>query len=103
MTQSFEQILARLHAGDPAAMRAYYEATSACTLGVILNILGEHEPSVEILKDLYLEVWLEREDWKVRNGPSQVDLCRLAHQKALGYGYRTRSALSSDGRREDAS
>jgi RNA polymerase sigma-70 factor (ECF subfamily) len=49
--------LARVCAGDRAALRLVYENTAAKLFGVCLRILGDKAEAEDVLQDVYLTVW----------------------------------------------
>ncbi|HET7680041.1 MAG TPA: sigma-70 family RNA polymerase sigma factor [Xanthobacteraceae bacterium] len=49
--------LARVAAGDRAALRLVYQDTSAKLFGVCLRILGDRREAEDVLQDVYLAVW----------------------------------------------
>jgi RNA polymerase sigma-70 factor (ECF subfamily) len=51
--------LARVAAGDQAALRLVYSETSAKLFGVCLRILGERSEAEDVLQEVYLTVWLK--------------------------------------------
>src|SRR5215475_5423237 len=49
--------LARVAAGDRAALRIVYQDTSAKLFGVCLRILKDRSEAEDVLQDVYLTVW----------------------------------------------
>src|SRR5262252_766379 len=49
--------LARVAAGDRAALRMVYQDTSAKLFGVCLRILKDRSEAEDVLQDVYLTVW----------------------------------------------
>jgi RNA polymerase sigma-70 factor, ECF subfamily len=49
--------IARVAAGDRAALRLVYAATSAKLFGVCLRILGDRSEAEDVLQEVYLTVW----------------------------------------------
>src|SRR6266571_9426171 len=49
--------LARVAAGDRAALRTVYQDTSAKLLGVCLRILNDRAEAEDVLQDVYVTVW----------------------------------------------
>jgi RNA polymerase sigma factor (sigma-70 family) len=49
--------LARVAAGDRAALRLVYQDTSAKLFGVCLRILNDRSEAEDVLQDVYLTVW----------------------------------------------
>lgn len=49
--------LARVAAGDRAALRLVYEETSAKLFGICLRILNDKSEAEDVLQDVYVTVW----------------------------------------------
>src|SRR5919108_418688 len=49
--------LARVAAGDRAALRIVYQDTSAKLFGVCLRILNDRSEAEDVLQDVYVTVW----------------------------------------------
>ena len=49
--------IARVAAGDRAALRLVYAATSAKLFGVCLRILGDRSEAEDVVQEVYLTVW----------------------------------------------
>src|ERR1700730_10996653 len=49
--------LARIAAGDRAALRLVYQDTSAKLFGVCLRILKDRSEAEDVLQDVYVTVW----------------------------------------------
>jgi RNA polymerase sigma-70 factor (ECF subfamily) len=49
--------LARVAAGDRAALRLVYQDTSAKLFGVLLRILNDRSEAEDVLQDVYVTVW----------------------------------------------
>jgi RNA polymerase sigma-70 factor, ECF subfamily len=49
--------LARVAAGDRAALRLVYQGTSAKLFGVCLRILNDRSEAEDVLQDVYVTVW----------------------------------------------
>lgn len=50
-------LMARIAAGDRAALKRLYEATSAKLFGVCLRILSDREEAEDVLQEVYVTVW----------------------------------------------
>ncbi|MET0295430.1 MAG: sigma-70 family RNA polymerase sigma factor [Phenylobacterium sp.] len=51
------ELIGRIAAGDRAALRQLYEATSAKLFGVCLRILSDRDESEDVLQEVYLSIW----------------------------------------------
>ncbi|MFI4966631.1 MAG: sigma-70 family RNA polymerase sigma factor [Caulobacterales bacterium] len=49
--------MTRVAAGERAALRQIYEATSAKLFGVCLRILSDREDSEDVLQEVYVTIW----------------------------------------------
>jgi DNA-directed RNA polymerase specialized sigma24 family protein len=49
--------LARIPAGDGAALQTVYRLTSGKLFGVALRILGERTEAEDVLQEIYVSVW----------------------------------------------
>src|SRR5580698_3433959 len=49
--------MSRVAAGERAALRQLYEATSAKLFAVCLRILSDREESEDVLQEVYLTIW----------------------------------------------
>jgi RNA polymerase sigma-70 factor (ECF subfamily) len=50
-------LMTRVAAGDRAALRQLYEATSAKLFGVCLRILSDREEAADVLQEVYITLW----------------------------------------------
>ena len=55
--------LARIPAGDRAALQTVYRLTSAKLFGVVLRILHERSEAEDVLQEVYLTVWRKAGDF----------------------------------------
>src|SRR5664279_121858 len=55
--------LARIPAGDRAALQTVYRLTSAKLFGVSLRILGERSEAEDVLQEVYVTVWRKAADF----------------------------------------
>jgi RNA polymerase sigma-70 factor (ECF subfamily) len=57
MRSQLAAAMARVAAGDRAALRIVYQATSAKLFGVCLRILKDRSEAEDVLQDVYVTVW----------------------------------------------
>jgi RNA polymerase sigma-70 factor (ECF subfamily) len=55
--EALSHLMSRVAAGDRAALRELYDATSAKLFGVCLRILSSKEEAEDVLQDVYLTIW----------------------------------------------
>src|ERR1043165_9939349 len=55
--------LARIPAGDRAALQTVYRLTSSKLFGVCLRILGERSEAEDVLQEVYVTVWRKAADF----------------------------------------
>ena len=51
------QLMARVAAGEQAALRQLYDATSAKLFAICLRILSDREEAEDVLQEVYVTVW----------------------------------------------
>ena len=75
--------MARVAAGERAALRELYDATAARLFGACLRILPDREESAEVLQDVYLTVWRRAEAFDASRGPAAAWLAAIARNRAI--------------------
>ena len=58
-SQALAELLARMAAGDEAALAAFYDATVAKVYGLALRIVGTPAAAEEVVVDTYHQAWRE--------------------------------------------
>ena len=76
-------VMARLAAGERAALRELYDATSAKLYGVILRILSDRGESEDVLQDVYLTVWRRAEAFDPARASAAAWLTAVARNRAI--------------------
>lgn len=79
-------------AGDRAAFRRVYEATSAKLLGVTLRILADRQLAEDVLQDTYLTVWRKAGSFDASRASPITWLVTIARNRAID---RLRSGASA--------
>lgn len=97
MREPWAHVLEKLYSGESAALETLYAQTSGHLYRVITDIFGTNSTAADVLKEVYTRVWQDREEWKTRGGPSEDDLCRLAHRLALKAAYAAKLKESGSG------
>ena len=83
---SRNQLAAALHrvaAGDRAALRLVYQATSAKLFGVCLRILNDKSEAEDVLQDVYVTVWRKAASFDPDRGSPITWLVAIARNRAI--------------------
>ena len=83
--------LGRVAAGDRAALRDVYDATSAKLFGVCLRILADRSEAEDVLQDVYISVWRKAGAFDAERASPITWLATLARNRAIDR-LRTRKA-----------
>ena len=75
--------LARIPAGDRAALQTVYRLTSAKLFGVALRILGERSEAEDVLQEVYVTVWRKAADFDPARAGPMTWLIAIARNKAI--------------------
>ncbi len=75
--------LARVPAGDRAALQTVYRLTAAKLFGVCLRILGERGEAEEVLQEVYLTVWRKAGDFDAGRASPMTWLIAIARNRAI--------------------
>jgi RNA polymerase sigma factor (sigma-70 family) len=84
--------LARVAAGDRAALRLVYQDTSAKLFGVCLRILNDRSEAEDVLQDVYLTVWRKAATFDPSRASPITWLVAITRNRALD---RLRSSAAS--------
>ena len=75
--------LARIPAGDRAALQTVYRLTSAKLFGVVLRILDERSEAEDVLQEVYLTVWRKAGDFDAARASPMTWLIAIARNRAI--------------------
>ena len=75
--------LARIPAGDRAALQTVYRLTSAKLFGVALRILGEHSKAEDVLQEVYVTVWRKAAAFDPARASPMTWLIAIARNRAI--------------------
>ena len=75
--------LARVPAGDRAALQTVYRLTSAKLFGVVLRILGERSEAEDVLQEVYVTVWRKAADFDAGRASPMTWLIAIARNRAI--------------------
>lgn len=77
------ELLARVGAGDRAALKLLYDATSAKLFGVILRILLERSEAEDVLQEVYITVWRKAAEFDATRASPITWLATIARNRAI--------------------
>jgi RNA polymerase sigma-70 factor (ECF subfamily) len=75
--------LARIPAGDRAALQTVYRLTSAKLFGVAIRILGERSEAEDVLQEVYVTVWRKAGDFDAARASPMTWLIAIARNRAI--------------------
>ena len=82
-TRTLAEHLQRTAAGDRAAFRQLYDATSPKLYGVVLRIIGNTAIAEEVVQDTYIKVWQNAERFSPDAGHPLAWLVTMARNRAI--------------------
>jgi RNA polymerase sigma-70 factor (ECF subfamily) len=85
--------LARIPAGDRAALQTVYRLTSAKLFGVALRILGERSEAEDVLQEVYVTVWRKAAAFDPGRASPMTWLIAIARNRAIDRLRATRQTL----------
>ena len=81
--QHLVEALERVAAGDSAAFKMLYDATSMKLYGIVVRILGRRDLADEILQEVYVRVWQNAGDYNAASGSPITWMATIARNRAL--------------------
>ncbi len=75
--------LARIPAGDRAALQTVYRLTAAKLFGVVLRILGERSEAEDVLQEVFVTVWRKAADFDAGRASPMTWLIAIARNRAI--------------------
>ena len=75
--------MARIAAGERAALRQLYEATSAKLFAVCLRILSDREESEDVLQEVYVTVWRRADRYDASRASVMTWVSTIARNRAI--------------------
>ena len=75
--------MARIAAGDRAALKRLYDATSAKLFAVCLRILGNRDESEDVLQEVYITVWRRADRFEAGRASVAAWLSTIARNRAI--------------------
>lgn len=73
----------RIAAGDRAALRQLYEASSAKLFGVCLRILSDRDESEDVLQEVYLTIWRRADRFEAGRASVMTWVSTIARNRAI--------------------
>lgn len=81
--EDLAQLMSRVAAGERAALRQLYEATSAKLFGVCLRILSDREESEDVLQEVYVTIWRRADRFDASRAGVMTWLSTIARNRAI--------------------
>ena len=78
-----QPLMARIAAGDRAALRQLYAATSAKLFGVALRILSDREEAEDVLQEVYVTVWRRADRYDPARAGVMTWVSTIARNRAI--------------------
>lgn len=93
-------LMTRVAAGERAALRQLYQATSSKLFGVCLRILSDREESEDVLQEVYLTIWRRADRFDASRASVTTWVSTIARNRAIDR-LRARGLLARADRVED--
>jgi len=77
------QLMARIVAGEPAALDLLYERHAAVVFAVILRVLRERTLAEDVLQEAFLRAWQHASSFDAGRGQVRPWIVRIGHNLAL--------------------
>jgi len=76
-------LMPRIAAGDRAALRQLYQATSAKLFGVCLRILSNRDESEDVLQEVYITIWRRADRFEAGRASVMTWVSTIARNRAI--------------------
>lgn len=73
----------RIAAGDRAALRQLYQATSSKLFGVCLRILSNRDESEDVLQEVYITIWRRADRFEAGRASVMTWISTIARNRAI--------------------
>ena len=77
------ELMPRIAAGDRAALRQLYQATSAKLFGVCLRILSNRDESEDVLQEVYITIWRRADRFEAGRASVMTWISTIARNRAI--------------------
>ena len=81
--EDLAQLMSRVAAGERAALRQLYEATSAKLFAVCLRILSDREESEDVLQEVYVTVWRRADRFDAARASVMTWVSTIARNRSI--------------------
>ena len=78
-----QALLARIAAGDTAALAALYDAYASLAYGLALRILRDRQTAEEVVQDAFMAVWRRAASYRPERGEVRSWLLSVVHHRAI--------------------
>lgn len=78
-----EAVLARIRAGDEAALATLYDRYAGLVYTLALRLCRHPSAAEEVLQDVFVTVWQSAALWDARRGSLQTWLCTIARNRSI--------------------
>jgi RNA polymerase sigma factor (sigma-70 family) len=82
-SEDLAHLMVRVAAGERAALRQLYEATSAKLFGVCLRILSDREESEDVLQEVYVTIWRRADRFDATRASVMTWISTIARNRAI--------------------
>lgn len=80
-----EQLLERIAAADPAALRELYDRYGRIVFGVLYRMLGDPEAAEEVAQDAFHSVWRQARTYRHHRGSVRTWLLAIGRNAAIDW------------------
>ncbi len=81
--EDLANLMVRVAAGERAALRQLYDATSAKLFGVCLRILSDREESEDVLQEVYVTIWRRADRFDASRASVMTWISTIARNRAI--------------------
>lgn len=81
--EALAELMSQVAAGDRAALRQLYQATSSKLFGVVLRILSDREEAEDVLQDVYVTIWRRADRFEAGRAGVMTWISTIARNRAI--------------------
>ena len=81
--EDLAQLMGRIAAGERAALRQLYDATSAKLFAVCLRILSDREESEDVLQEVYVTIWRRADRFDASRASVMTWVSTIARNRSI--------------------
>lgn len=82
-SDALAELMPRIAAGDRAALRQLYDATSAKLFAVCLRILSDRDESEDVLQEVYLTIWRRADRFDAGRASVMTWISTIARNRSI--------------------